>query len=126
MPAERGAYVEQQVVAQHLARGGGDRGEDGRIDLERLLPRRQLPGGRLQSIGADVDDRAGRLGGGEEFILAEDAKPWMAPTDERLKSGDRSIFQAHDRPEEDRDLATLEGAPHIVLERLPVGAMRAH
>ena len=100
MAAERGAHVEQQVVAQHLARRRRDGGEDGRIDLERLLPRRELPGGRLQSVGADVDDRAGRLGGGEEFILAEDSKPWMAPTDQRLESGDGSILQAHDRPKQ--------------------------
>ena len=74
MAAERGAHVEQQVVAEHLARGGRDRREDGRIDLKRLLPRRELPRGRLESIGADVDDRAGRLGGREELIVAEDAR----------------------------------------------------
>ena len=100
MAAKRRAHVEQQIMAQHEARGRRDSREDGRIDLERLLPRRQFPGCCFQSVGADIGDCAGGLGGREEFILAEDAEPRMAPTNERLESGDRAILEANDRPEQ--------------------------
>ena len=66
------------------------------------------------------------LGGLEELIVAEDSKPRMTPTDERLESGDRAILETHDGSEENRDLAALKRAPYIVPERLPVGAMQAH
>ncbi len=123
---ERRAHVEQEVMAQHLTGGGGDGGEDRRIDLERLLPNREFPRRRLERIGADIADRAGGLGGGEEFVLVEEAQSRMTPADERLEPGDGAILETHDRPEQDRDLAALERAANVVLERLPVGAMEAH
>src|SRR6185437_5822015 len=108
--AKRLAHVGEEVMAQHLARGGRHSGEDRRIDLERLLPDRELPGGRVERIGADVDDRAGGFGGGEEFILVEEAESGMAPADQRLEPCDGAILEADDRPEQDGDLAALERA----------------
>ena len=68
----------------------------------------------------------GRLGGGGELVLVEHAEPWMAPAQQRLEPGDGPILQAHDRPEQNRDLAALERPAHVVLERLAVGSLRAH
>ena len=66
------------------------------------------------------------FGGLEELVVAEDAKPRMTPADERLESGDGAILEPHDGSVENRDLAALERTPHIVAQRLPVGAMEAH
>ena len=50
----------------------------------------------------------------------------MAPAQDRLEARDGAVLESDDRPEQHRDLAALERAAHVVLERLPVGALRAH
>ena len=53
----------------------------------------------------------------------ENAEFGMPPARQRLKSCDGAILEPDDRPELHHDLAALERAAHVVLERSPV---RAH
>ena len=50
----------------------------------------------------------------------------MAPAQHRLEAGDGAILEPHDRPEQHHDLVARERMAHVVFERLPVGALRAH
>ncbi len=50
----------------------------------------------------------------------------MAPAGQRLEPGDGPVLEPHDRAEQHHDLAALERVAHIVFERLPVRALRAH
>src|SRR4029077_12650826 len=68
----------------------------------------------------------GSCAGVRDPVVAETPESRMPPADERLKAGDGAILEPHDGAEENRDLAALERAPHIVAECLPVGAMEAH
>ena len=50
----------------------------------------------------------------------------MLPAQQGLEPGDGAIFQPHDRLEKDLDLAAIQRAAQIALERGPVGALGAH
>ncbi len=50
----------------------------------------------------------------------------MVPAQQRLEAGDGAILEPHDRLEEHLDLAALQRAAQIRLQRQPVGALRAH
>ena len=102
------------------------RGEDRRIDVERLLPCRQFARGAFEDEDAEFDDDARLLGDRDEDVRAEAAEARMIPAQQRLEAGDGAILQPHDRLEIDLDLAARERAAQIGLERQPVGALRAH
>ena len=126
VPAQCGAHVGQKVVAQQLARGRGDGGENRRVDLERLLPGGELARRRVENICADVDHHPGRLRNRGELVLVENAEPRMAPAGQRLKPGDGPILQPDDRPEQHHDLAPLDRMAQVVFERPSVGGVGAH
>ena len=50
----------------------------------------------------------------------------MPPAGQRLKTGDGTVLEPHHRTKQHGDLASLERTAHIILEHLPIGALRPH
>ena len=100
------------------------RGEDRRIDVERPLPGGEFARRALQREQAEIDDEAGLLGDRHELARLEPAETRMVPAQQRLEAGDGAILEPHDRLEEHLDLAALQRAAQLGLERQPVGALR--
>ncbi len=99
----------------------------GQVDADRQLPRRavapapfrQLLGRGLDHMGADLVQQAHVAGERQEVVGHDQAPARMAPADQGLEAGDGAVRQTHDRLEKGADLAALQCAPEVALQREP-------
>ena len=98
---QHGAQVLDQVVAQQLARGDVDAGEQRIALAQRALPGAELPRGAFEHEQAELDDQPGLLGDGDELGRRHPPQLRMIPARQRLEAGDGAIVEPHDRLIED-------------------------
>ena len=102
-------HVLQQVVAQQLAAGDVDAGEDRRVDVERRLPggellrgaapARTMPSSMISPLSSAMRD---------ELLRAEAPVLGMIPAHQRLEARHGAVLQPDDGLEQHLDLAALE------------------
>src|SRR5580704_2231864 len=106
----------QEIVAEQLARGDIDAGENRRIDVERVLPGGKFVRGALQRENPEIDNRAGLLGERNEFGGAEPSQTRMLPSEQRFEARDRAVLEPDDRLEQNLDFAAVERAAQVGVE----------
>ncbi len=113
-------------MAQQLARGNVDAGEQRIARPQRALPGAELPRGALENEQAKLDDEPGLFGDGDEFIGRHPPQSRVVPARQRLEAGDGAVLKPHDRLIEDRYLFALERPPQIGFDRQPIRFARPH
>ena len=85
-----------------------------------------MAAGFTEHPAADAHDGAGLLGDIDEAVGGEEPVPRMLPAQQRLSSGDRALGDAHLRLVEQAQLAALNRAAELALEREALLGMYAH
>ena len=123
---QHGADVVDQVVPQQLPRRDVDAGEDRMLRAHGALPHGELARGLVHHEHPEIDDQAGLLGDGDEFVGRHPSEFGMVPARQGLEAGDRAILQPDDRLVEDGEFLALDGAPQLGLQGQAIGLARAH
>src|ERR1700732_4349363 len=116
----------QEIVAEQLARGDIDAGENRRIDVERVLPGGKFARGAFQRENAEIDNRAGLLGGRNEVGGAEPPETRMIPSKQRFEARNRAVLEPDDRLEKNFDFAAVKRVPQVRYKTETIRAQCAH